>query len=110
MHRLRPDHAQAEDEHPLTPAFAEFDANRAARDAGPTRSDFAVTVHTVPLPGGRRLHLALTHDAAGAPDELVIAAGYQDANPLYVLSGGVNLPASALPDLRDALAALHTES
>jgi hypothetical protein len=64
-----------------------------------------LTLHRmdVPLPGGRILRLALTLDADGTPEDVVIAAGFPDGAALRDLAGGVALPASALPALRDAL-------
>ena len=63
-------------------------------------------------PGRQTLRLTLTLDAEGAPDGLVLAAGFGGAEtgdpflrPSYC-SDPLVLPASVLPELRQALDAL----
>lgn len=70
-------------------------------------ADITMRTAKLDLPGGRALHLALTFDADGEPADLVLAAGYVTDPALKVLGTGVNLPASAMPELRDALASLE---
>lgn len=75
-----------------------------------------MTEHTlryldVALPGGAVMRIGLA--TGGPPDdddggELIIAAGFPDrVGWSRLLAGGVNVPASALPELRDALAELE---
>jgi hypothetical protein len=66
-------------------------------------------VLTVPLPGGRVLRIALSLDEHGEPVDLCIAAGFRDAPMPRALAEGLSVPASALPALRDALAALDAQ-
>lgn len=65
--------------------------------------DTTMRTARIELPGNRVLHLALTFDHDGAPADLCIAAGYASDAPLRLLGSGVNVPAGALPALRDAL-------
>ena len=71
----------------------------------------AVTMRvlTLPLGGGRLLRLALTLDSAGQPEDVVLAAGFEGRRTLD-LAGGLSLPASAIPELAAALAALAPEA
>ncbi|MBX6722904.1 MAG: hypothetical protein IRY92_06690 [Dactylosporangium sp.] len=71
-----------------------------------------VTMRTLdlPLPGNRVLRLALTLDAFGEPEDLVIACGFQGGARLRDLAEGGCLPASAIAGLRDALAGLERAS
>ncbi len=71
----------------------------------PVASTFTLRTLELALPGNRLLRVALTFDQDGHPQDLVIAAGFEGRRVLD-LSEGVNLPASALPALRDALAEL----
>jgi hypothetical protein len=80
------------------------DAGRAPRpDAAPVRHDLHISTLTLPLPGGRHLFVAMTRDEQGGAEDLIIAAGYDGQDALRTLNSGVNLPASVLPALRDAL-------
>lgn len=59
----------------------------------------------VDLPGNRVLRVLLSLNAAGEPEDLCIASGFRPIT-IHALSQGVNVPASCLPALRDALASL----
>lgn len=72
----------------------------------PTAATVTLRTLDLPLPGNRLLRLALTHDANGRAQELVIGAAFEGRPLLDTLSEGLNVPASALPALRDALAEL----
>lgn len=65
----------------------------------------------VPLPGGCVLRVGLltgTDDEDGGDAELVLACGYPDrAGWSRLLASGLNVPASTLPALRDALTTLE---
>jgi hypothetical protein len=64
----------------------------------------------LPLPGGRALLVALSTDDSGDGD-LCLAVGSLDVPvSLAAFSRGVCVPASTLPALRDAFAALHGNS
>lgn len=67
-------------------------------------TDTSLRTMKIDLPGGRCLRLALTFDRDGAPADLCIGCGFTSDAPLKVLASGLNVPASALPQLRDALA------
>lgn len=69
-------------------------------------TDTTLRTMRIELPGNRVLRLALSLDEHGAPADLTIGAGFESDPPLRVLGAGVCLPASALPELRDALAEL----
>jgi|GEM_PF-2319672 len=70
----------------------------------PTRS--TLDTLDIPLPGGRTLRLAV-HRRPDGEAELLIAAGYPDrVGWPRLMAEGVNLPASALPELVAALEAL----
>ena len=71
----------------------------------PAASTLTLRTLDLELPGGRLLRLALSFDADGHPEDLVIACGFPGRR-LLDLSEGVNLPAGSLPALRDALAEL----
>ncbi len=62
---------------------------------------------TLPLGGGRLLRLALTYDAAGQPEDVVLACGWPGRRTLD-LAGGLSLPSSCVPELTAALASLST--
>jgi hypothetical protein len=70
------------------------------------QATLATRMLTIALPGNRILLVALAIDEHGSPLDLCIGAGYATDPALKVLAEGVNLPASALPELRDALTAL----
>lgn len=61
----------------------------------------------LPLPGGRVLHVALELDEHDEPTDLVLATSFDGHSGLRALAEGVCVPASALPALRDALAAVQ---
>lgn len=71
-------------------------------------TDQTLRTMRIDLPGNRVLRLALSLDGDGAPTDLTIASGFESDPPLRVLGSGVCVPASALPELRDALAGLET--
>ncbi len=72
-------------------------------------NDLRMRTAKLELPGGRALHVALTFDDDGGPADLVLGAGYASDNALKVLSEGVNVPASVMPALRDALSTLQAD-
>jgi hypothetical protein len=65
---------------------------------------------TLALPAGRVLHIALVFDAAGEPEDIVLADGFEGGTGLRELSKGLCIPASVLPGLTGAFAALHGDS
>ena len=69
-------------------------------------TDTTLRTLRIELPGGRVPRLALSLDEHGEPVDLTIAAGFADDAPLRVLGAGVCVPASGLPELRDALRGL----
>lgn len=71
----------------------------------PTRS--TLDTLDVPLGGGRVLRLALHREPDGRAD-LLIAAGFPDRTGWpRIMAEGVNVPADALPELREALESLE---
>ena len=72
-------------------------------------ADLTMRTAKLELPGGRALHVALTFDSTGEPADLVLAAGYASDPALKVLGSGVNLPATAIPALTDALSTLQAQ-
>jgi len=69
-------------------------------------TDTTLRTMRVELPGGRVLRLALSVNGHGEPVDLTIGCGYASDAPLRVLGAGICVPASALPELRDALSEL----
>jgi hypothetical protein len=69
----------------------------------------AVTLKRIslPLPGGRLLHVALVYDVDGNAEDLVLAAGFPGSSGLRELAEGLSVPASSLPALRDSLEQLE---
>ena len=81
----------------------------AAEPPSPSMAEMRFHTVAIPLHGGRTLHVALTRNAAGVAEDIVIGCGYVSEDRLRVLGRGVNVPASSLPALRDALEQLDEE-
>lgn len=70
-------------------------------------TDAILTTLDVALPTGAVLRLGLARGAAGEPPELVFACGHPGRTAWHrLMAEAVNIPAGALPALRDALACL----